>query len=288
MSADNNPLVSVLMTAYNREKYIAEAIESVLASTYENFELIIVDDCSKDNTVNIAKQYEEKDKRIRVYVNEKNLGDYPNRNNAASYAKGEYLMSVDSDDMIFENGIKMCIGCMLQFPQAKFATYYRIPAKEPFVLDSVTAINNHFFKEPYLMIGPGGTIISRKYFIEIQGFPEKYGPSNDMYYNLKAACNTPVLMLPFEFLFYRRHAGQEINNAYSYLYNNYRYNRDSFDELNLPIDPKSIQWLRKKNKRRFVVNAFRYFIKSRNISKTRNAIKMASFTFRDAMEGIFH
>ena len=52
------PLVSVLMTAYNREKYIAEAIESVLASTCKNFELIIVDDCSADNTVAIARGYE--------------------------------------------------------------------------------------------------------------------------------------------------------------------------------------------------------------------------------------
>ena len=59
------PLVSVLMTAYNREKYIAEAIESVLASTYKNFELIIVDDCSKDKTVEIARRYAKKDQRIK-------------------------------------------------------------------------------------------------------------------------------------------------------------------------------------------------------------------------------
>lgn len=87
----NPPLVSILMTAYNREKYIAEAIESVLASTYTNFELIIVDDCSADRTLEIAKSYEEKDKRIKIYINEKNLGDYPNRNKAASLAKGVYL-----------------------------------------------------------------------------------------------------------------------------------------------------------------------------------------------------
>ena len=73
-------LVSVLMTSFNREKYIAEAIESVLASTYKDFELIIVDDCSKDNTVGIAKKYEELDSRVKVYINEVNLGDYPNRN----------------------------------------------------------------------------------------------------------------------------------------------------------------------------------------------------------------
>ena len=67
---EDSPLVSVLMTAYNREKYIAEAIESVLASTYTNFELIIVDDCSTDKTVEIAKSYEVKDNRIKVYIND--------------------------------------------------------------------------------------------------------------------------------------------------------------------------------------------------------------------------
>src|ERR1700748_2916719 len=96
-----SPLVSVLMTAYNREKYIEEAIESVLASSYTNLELIIVDDCSKDNTVEIARSYEARDPRVKVFINEKNLGDYPNRNRAASLAKGEYIKYVDSDDVMF-------------------------------------------------------------------------------------------------------------------------------------------------------------------------------------------
>lgn len=59
------PMVSVLMTAYNREKYISEAIESVLESSYNDFELVIVDDCSSDKTVEIAKQFEAKDNRVR-------------------------------------------------------------------------------------------------------------------------------------------------------------------------------------------------------------------------------
>ncbi len=84
------PLVSVLMTPYNREQYLPEAIESVLDSCYKNFELIIVDDNSNDGTLNIAKAYETKDKRIKVYVNENHLGDYANRNQAASYAGGKY------------------------------------------------------------------------------------------------------------------------------------------------------------------------------------------------------
>src|SRR5437764_11938447 len=82
-SNERSPLLSVLMTAYNREKYISQAIESVLRSSFADFELIIVDDVSKDNTVGIARNYAHQDKRISVVVNEKNLGDYGNRNKAA-------------------------------------------------------------------------------------------------------------------------------------------------------------------------------------------------------------
>src|SRR5258708_31839495 len=114
----NAPLVSVLMTAYNREKYIAEAIESVRNSTYANWELIIVDDLSKDNTVAIAKQYEAKDSRIKVYVNEQNLGDYPNRNQAATYARGKYLKYVDADDQLYPHGLQVVVSYMERFPEA--------------------------------------------------------------------------------------------------------------------------------------------------------------------------
>ena len=81
------PQVSILTTVYNRDKYLAACIDSVLASTYQDWELIIVDDVSTDTSVAIAQRYEQKHARIKVYVNQTNLGDYPNRNKAASYAK---------------------------------------------------------------------------------------------------------------------------------------------------------------------------------------------------------
>ena len=82
-----NPKISILTTVYNRDKYLAACIDSVLASSYQDWELIIVDDVSTDTSVAIAQRYEQKDARIKVYVNQTNLGDYPNRNKAASYAK---------------------------------------------------------------------------------------------------------------------------------------------------------------------------------------------------------
>src|SRR5687768_8103613 len=100
------------MTVFNRENYLKEAIESVLDSTFTNFELIIVDDCSTDNSVAIAKKYAANDQRIRVYVNEQNLGDYPNRNKAAGYATGKYLKYVDSDDKIFPHTLEVMINGM--------------------------------------------------------------------------------------------------------------------------------------------------------------------------------
>ena len=91
------PLVSIMMPAYNAGKYIGRAIESVLAQTYENWELIIVDDCSTDNTYEIAASY--KDPRIRIFRNDVNIGPGPSRNEAIKYSRGEWLAYLDADDI---------------------------------------------------------------------------------------------------------------------------------------------------------------------------------------------
>ena len=116
------PLVSVLITSYNREKYLAEAIESVLASSYPDFELIIVDDCSTDNSINIIRHYEAKDNRIMVYINEKNVGQFKNRNIAASYATGVFIKYLDSDDIMFPDCLNVMVEAMEKYPEAGVGT----------------------------------------------------------------------------------------------------------------------------------------------------------------------
>ena len=112
-------MVSVLMTAYNREKYLGFAIESILASSYREWELIIVDDVSKDGTVAVASSYAEKDSRIRVFRNEKNLGDYPNRNQAAAYARGKYLKYIDADDYLYPWGLDILAGDFVRWSNSR-------------------------------------------------------------------------------------------------------------------------------------------------------------------------
>ena len=284
----STPLVSVLMTAYNRELYIAEAIESVLASTYNNFELIIVDDCSKDGTVEIIRSYERNDSRIKFYQNENNLKDYPNRNRAASYASGVYLMNVDSDDTIYSDSIEYAICEMLKYSNAEFGIVCGDKNLFNKMMMRNDAIRYHFFNKPFLTKGPGGTIIKRSFFLSLNNYPVLYGPANDMYFNLKAASNGSTVILNRELVFYRIHDGQEQNNQFAYLYNGYNYLRDAVAELPLNLSLEQKRFIIKKNKRRFTTNILKYFFHSFNFQKTIIAIKKARFSFKDAIEGVFH
>jgi glycosyltransferase involved in cell wall biosynthesis len=87
------------MTSYNHAKYLAEAIESVLWQSYRDFELIIIDDCSRDSSQQTIRSYQEQDCRIRSIFHEVNMGISETLNEGTSSAKGEYLAFIDSDDV---------------------------------------------------------------------------------------------------------------------------------------------------------------------------------------------
>lgn len=280
------PMVSILMTAYNREQYIGEAINSVLASDYINFELIIVDDGSKDKTVQIIQSFLDNEKKIRFYQNYHNLGDYPNRNKAASYAIGRYLVYVDSDDRLFPDALSKFVENM-EMHQCSFGIFSHTGNSEVFILEPASIIPAHFFRKPVLNFGPVASIVTKDYFNQVGCFPVKYGPANDMYYNLKAASKTNTLVFPFPLVDYRVHEGQEFNNKYSYLYNNYLYLSDALNELDLPLNLAEKALLSKKNKRHFLTNIIKYYCKSLDWSKTRAAIKLADFEFRDVVTAVF-
>jgi glycosyltransferase involved in cell wall biosynthesis len=209
MAIVENPLVSVLMTAYNREKYIAESIESVLASTYINFELIIVDDCSADNTVSIAKTYEVKDSRVKVYVNELNLTDYVNRNKAAGYAKGKYIKYVDSDDLIYFHCLEVMVRFMEQCPEAGFGMGTKREDKVmPFVLSPKQIYLSHFTGARHFDRGPLGAIIKFDAFNAVGGFSgARFVGDMELWMNLSRYYD--MVVLPNDLFYYRTHVDSE-------------------------------------------------------------------------------
>lgn len=105
-------LVSIIMPTYNCEKYICETIDSVIKQTYQNWELIIVDDCSKDNTKAVLENYLEMDSRIIYHRLEKNSGAAVARNMAMDFAIGEYMAFLDSDDLWHSNKLEKQLSFM--------------------------------------------------------------------------------------------------------------------------------------------------------------------------------
>ena len=124
------PLISVITPVYNRENYIRECIESVLQQTFSDFEYILVDDCSTDNSLAILREYEKKDKRVKVISLDKNAGPADARNIAIKQAKGRYIAFVDSDDLWLKDKLKV----QLEFMREKeapisFTSYYLIDSE---------------------------------------------------------------------------------------------------------------------------------------------------------------
>lgn len=89
---------SIIIANYNSSEFMSRTMDSILNQTYQNFEVLIVDDASIDNSINILSEYAKKDKRIKVFQNSKNLGVAKTRNKALEHVTGQYLCFLDCDD----------------------------------------------------------------------------------------------------------------------------------------------------------------------------------------------
>jgi glycosyltransferase involved in cell wall biosynthesis len=246
------PLISVLMTAYNREKYIAEAIESVLASSYRNFELIIVDDGSGDRTVEIAKSFETRDPRVKVYVNEKNLGDYPNRNRAASYANGKYIKYLDSDDYLYPHGLEVMVSFMERFPEAGFGIMSRGDYESPYpkMLSPKQTFLEHFNGYGHLNRAPGSGIINLRIFRELGGFSGR-NVIGDVEFWFDIARTYPMVKIVDDLYWPRTHGNQQKDTVTTIKYADMRQEivEKAFAHPGCPLTAEEILQVRKKIKK---------------------------------------
>ena len=116
-----NDLISIVLPVYNGETYLSESIDSIIAQTYQNWELIIVDDCSTDSSAQIAQEYVRKDPRIKYYRNEQNLRLPRNLNRGFSLTTGEYLTWTSDDNRYRPNALEVMYDALTHDPQAQFA-----------------------------------------------------------------------------------------------------------------------------------------------------------------------
>jgi len=135
--------VSIIMPVYNTEKYLEEAIKSVLGQSYSNFELIIVDDGSTDNSLNIIKEMANQDERIVVISLEENKGCAVARNEGLKRARGEFITGMDSDDIMLRDAIKTRVEFLNSHPEVDlvFGKIHKVIDREG------NPIENAFFQE---------------------------------------------------------------------------------------------------------------------------------------------
>jgi len=204
------PLVTVAMVTYNSEKYVDVAIQSVLASSYKNFELIISDDASKDNTWNIIQSYE--DTRIRAYRNSKNIGEYPNRNKCIELANGKYLIFIDGDDYLYPDGLEYLIHNIKKFPNINISMVIGRNWDEniiyPCIVDSKEFIlSNYLGIRSLLGLNFTRILFNTKILKESTRFDDKYR-IGDFYIQYLLGLQNKVLIVKEGFAWWRRNSGQ--------------------------------------------------------------------------------
>jgi glycosyltransferase involved in cell wall biosynthesis len=294
VSNNQEPFTSILITAFNRENYIGAAIESVLSLEYSNYELIVVDDCSVDATFSIAERYSKSDPRVRVFRNETNLGDYNNRNRAASYAKGKYLKYLDSDDLIYPFSLSIMVAAMEKYPEAALGleeSYYQEQVEPfPFIKSSTLIYKTQFLKRGVLNSGPSGAILRTDIFKKLGGFSgTRYIGDTELW--LKIACNYPVVFFQPAMVYWRKHANQEMTfekqNRSSVWWRHELNRRVIFNSKKLLSTDERKMALNKLNRRllhNIIISAF----KNNDLSTSMYLIRNSSMSMRDLIFALSH
>jgi alpha-1,3-rhamnosyltransferase len=228
----NNPLVSIIVVTYNSSKYVLETLESAKAQTYQNIELIVSDDCSTDNTIEICNNWININKdrfvRIELLMIEKNTGVSANCNRGYRAANGEWIKSLAGDDLLFPNAISEYLNFVKTNHYEICCCKIKLFGDEQLVLPLEPVYENHYkginknLKSQQQMIlrelfVPAlGLFLSKSLYNSIGGYDETYPFCDDWPFILRILDNNNQIHLIDKYLvYYRVHAASLCHNTYS-------------------------------------------------------------------------
>lgn len=248
MENDNKGLVSIIIPVYNAGKYIEKCIDSIIKQTYSNWELLLVNDGSKDNSLEVCNKIKEKDKRINV-IDKINGGASSARNVGLKYCKGQFICFVDSDDYVgsryiedlvspYEQGSNSMVICGMTIMYNNIKSYFRYD-NETIETDIFTNLSNtHFFRH--------GGPTSKLYLKEIIDknnlkFDEKLCNYEDLMFNLAYIeyINKIIFSPSTEYVYIRDNSTQSLRlngiDSEMYLVNSYKRILDKHKNENIQI-----------------------------------------------------
>ena len=209
----------IMMTSYNGEKYIAEQIESIRKQTHKNWELIIQDDMSQDNTIGIIQSFMEKDQRIHCLINKKRLGAYPNWHTLINYCKSlddrDYYVFCDQDDIWYKNKLEKMIAYHNKkssklIPTLIYADMKVINAEGCVVASNFAEDSGQVFCHPYDIFYKncvyGCNVFLNKALFKAVPEVQIYNKRpHDAYYAMFAVALGKLIHMPETTMKYRRH-----------------------------------------------------------------------------------
>jgi len=265
----SKPKVSILIPTYNRENLIKETVESALEQTYDDYEIIIVDNKSTDNTYKIAEEYADKNEKIKAFQNENNLGPVGNWKIALQKSSGEYIKFLWSDDLIDKMFLEKTVPILennadIGFVYTKTEIFNKNSQKEVYRLGETGKYDSKIFIEGALInkysvpVSPGCSIFRKKDTFIIDEIPNGFnldhsrtGAGPDLLMFLEIANKYPYIYFIDEVLsFFRSHnnsftamnnLAREYNSAKAYFIDNnkYSYLLEKFNSLILFSEIKS-------------------------------------------------
>lgn len=228
MNVINKPTVSVIMPAYNVEKYISNAIESIINQTYKDWELIIVDDGSSDNTLKVISEYSDKDNRIRVFKIP-HSGRGRARNICLQHCTGKYIAICDSDDICLPNRFEKQVKYLNENPEIGIVSSSKVicideqskPLFEMEAPETTQEIHKTFDRNQMGLINPAAMIRSDLFKI-FGGFDENLLRAQDYGFYKKVCNKVKFAAIPEPLVLYRT-SGLTLPKKYFYETDSYRY-----------------------------------------------------------------
>ena len=184
-----DPKVSVIVPVYNSEKYIKRCIESILNQSFSEFELILINDGSKDNSQKILEEYKKKYEDKIELVNQTNIGVAKTRNKAIKLAKGQYIMFIDNDDYIDKDYIEKHMQKIEETNADLVMSGYRRINIDKKVLFKQKLLNTDWSK--YIILAPWAKVYNKEFLLKNNIEFLDYGIGEDVYYNLVAFSKNP-------------------------------------------------------------------------------------------------
>ncbi len=213
----NSPDVTVIISGLNAEKYISEAIESVLNQTLQNFELILIDDGSTDSTLSIYNKYKEADNRIIIDSHE-NIGMGESVNRSIKLVNSELIARMDADDIMIKNRLEEqvnfmsehheigIVGCLTEFIGNKSQTIGIQDFSQTNDLLTIDDTRRYVSQKKCIHFAHTGMMCTKKAFMDVGGYSGKFWPSDDIeLFNKVADKDYGVVVLPKILMKYRLH-----------------------------------------------------------------------------------